>query len=60
MAPLRRTSVPAPLELLEFEPDDWPSWDAWHEARFEYLFEHPLGDVERCERHRCFFEDGLA
>ena len=60
MARLRRISTDAPPELLVFEPDKWPSWDAWHEARFEYLRAHPRETLNGFNVLDVIFEDGLT
>jgi hypothetical protein len=38
----QRQVVPlVPPKLITFNPRDWQSWQAWSDARFEWLLDHP-------------------
>ena len=35
-----------PPRLLDFNPRDWPSLEAWSDARFEWLLDHPNRTID--------------
>jgi hypothetical protein len=35
-----------PPRLLDFDPREWPSLQAWSDARFEWLLEHPERTID--------------
>ena len=35
-----------PPRLLDYNPNEWPSLQAWSDARFQWLLEHPERTID--------------
>jgi hypothetical protein len=45
-----------PPRLLDFNPREWPSLQAWSDARFEWLLEHPNRTIDGLDVVEIVFE----
>jgi hypothetical protein len=45
-----------PPQLLDFKPREWPSLQAWSDARFEWLLEHPNRTIDGLDVVEIVFE----
>jgi hypothetical protein len=46
-----------PPKLLDFDPREWPSWQAWSDARFQWLLEHPNRTIDGLDVVSAIFEE---
>jgi hypothetical protein len=46
-----------PPKLLAFDPREWPSWQAWSDARFAWLLYHPDRDIDGVDVISAIFEE---
>jgi hypothetical protein len=45
-----------PPKLLDFDPREWPSLQAWSDARFEWLLQHPDRTIDGTDVVSAIFE----
>lgn len=46
-----------PPKLITYNPREWPSWQAWSDARFAWFLDNPGRDIDGIDLVSAIFEE---